>query len=256
MIGTADLVGVGEATHGSTEFVAVKDHLRHLVRTKGFTTFALEAAWSTGVRLGEWVRGGPEDLGRIMDADMSRWMRKYNRTHDDRELRIVRNDVAYAGPAQVDTITAYVACHSPVLLPEIQRLYRDRDRESRPTAGMGETVDMYQRLPLADRRRMRDNVMPAACDHAAPGQGDGRQHSVWQRNTGEGVFLPTPNQHITAESAVQTNWPRTPGEFLREGVGARYVNGLATRQHAPGVQLRRTDPPARRRHHQNSLTDR
>ncbi|MEU0940892.1 erythromycin esterase family protein [Embleya sp. NPDC005971] len=160
MIGAADLVGVGEATYGSAEFVAVKDHLfRHLVRTKGFTTFALEAAWSTGVRLGEWVRGGPEDLGRIMDADMSRWMRKYNRTQDDRELRIVRNDVAYAGPAQVDTITAYVACHSPVLLPEIQRLYRDRDRESRPTAGMGEAVDMYQRLPLADRRRMRDNVV-------------------------------------------------------------------------------------------------
>jgi len=49
MIGDARVVGLGEATHSSHDFFALKDRVfRHLVEEKGFRTFALEAPGAPG----------------------------------------------------------------------------------------------------------------------------------------------------------------------------------------------------------------
>ncbi|MFJ2913562.1 hypothetical protein ACIO8F_30040 [Streptomyces sp. NPDC087228] len=57
MVGNATVVGVGEATHSSHEFFSFKHRaFRYLVQEKGFRTFALEAPWSTGQRLNDYVR--------------------------------------------------------------------------------------------------------------------------------------------------------------------------------------------------------
>jgi len=46
MIGTARVVALGEATHVTHEFVAMKTRIfEFLVEEMGFNTFALEAAW-------------------------------------------------------------------------------------------------------------------------------------------------------------------------------------------------------------------
>jgi hypothetical protein len=56
MIGDASVVGLGEATHGSHDFFALKHRVfRHLVEEKGFCPFALEAPWSTGLLLDDDV---------------------------------------------------------------------------------------------------------------------------------------------------------------------------------------------------------
>ncbi|MET8978355.1 erythromycin esterase family protein [Streptomyces sp. NPDC004539] len=85
-IGGARVVGLGEATHGSHEFFALKARVfRHLVEKKGFRTFALEAPWSTGRRLDAYVVHGEGD------------------------------DIAWTGPEVYDEVEAYVAEHSPEL---------------------------------------------------------------------------------------------------------------------------------------------
>jgi erythromycin esterase len=62
MVGDAKVVGVGEATHGSHEFFALKDRLfRYLVEQKGFTTFALEISWSAGLRIDDYLQHGNGD---------------------------------------------------------------------------------------------------------------------------------------------------------------------------------------------------
>jgi erythromycin esterase len=94
MIGDARVVGLGEATHNSHDFFALKDRVfRHLVEKEGFRTFALEAPWSTGVRLDDYVVHGKGDPARIMREEFQRdylwwnnaeylkllqWMRAYN----------------------------------------------------------------------------------------------------------------------------------------------------------------------------------
>jgi protein-L-isoaspartate(D-aspartate) O-methyltransferase len=59
-IGDARVVCLGEATHGTSEFYALRAAItRALVRTKGFTIVAAEADWPDAARIHRYVRGLP-----------------------------------------------------------------------------------------------------------------------------------------------------------------------------------------------------
>ncbi|MEV0276001.1 erythromycin esterase family protein [Streptomyces sp. NPDC050610] len=165
MVGDAKVVGVGEATHGSHEFIADKDRLfRYLVERKGFTTFALEVDWSAGLRINDYVLHGKGNARQIMKEefqnsyrfwnnqeylDLIEWMRAYN-THHARKVQFMGDDVGYAGPELFDRVTDYAARHAPALLPRLTALYRGQ----RPTPGSSVDSWMagYMRKPLAERR--------------------------------------------------------------------------------------------------------
>ncbi|WP_369380531.1 erythromycin esterase family protein [Streptomyces sp. cg36] len=172
MVGAADIVGIGEATHNSHEFFATKRRVfQYLVEQKGFTTFALETAWSSGMRINDYVLRGEGDPVRIAREefqgsyalwnteeylDLIRWMRQYN-LHHGRKVQFMGDDMGYAGPRLFDEVTAYTARHRPALLPAVTALYRD----SRPTAGVGESMDAMLKRPLAERERRADQVRRA-----------------------------------------------------------------------------------------------
>jgi len=60
-IGDAEVVCIGEATHGTSEFYALRAHItRVLVRDRGFTIVAAEADWPDAARIHRHVRGLPE----------------------------------------------------------------------------------------------------------------------------------------------------------------------------------------------------
>ncbi|MDX6260970.1 MAG: erythromycin esterase [Kribbellaceae bacterium] len=165
MVGNARVVGVGEATHSSSEFFTLKHKIfRELVEKKGFTTFALEAPWSTGLDLDRYVVSGIGDPREIMrrdfqDAykfwnvqeylDLIEWMRSYNQTHA-RKLHFVGDDLGYASPALLDRVVDYVGKTSPAKLPEIKSLYsgiRSDDEYAAWSAA-------YFTKPLADRLKL------------------------------------------------------------------------------------------------------
>jgi erythromycin esterase len=90
-IGNARIVGMGEGTHGSSEFFAFKNRLfKYLVEQKGFTVFAIEAAWGGGMAVDRYVKGGPGTAEQAVASlefwtwntpevlDLVRWMRAYN----------------------------------------------------------------------------------------------------------------------------------------------------------------------------------
>ena len=59
-IGDARVVCLGEATHGTSEFYALRAHItKALVRTRGFTIVAAEADWPDAARIQRYVRGLP-----------------------------------------------------------------------------------------------------------------------------------------------------------------------------------------------------
>ncbi|WP_344843559.1 erythromycin esterase family protein [Kribbella ginsengisoli] len=165
MVGNARVVGVGEATHSSSEFFTLKHKiLRELVERKGFTTFALEASWSTGLDLDRYIVSGVGDPREIMRRDFQgsykfwnaqeyldliEWMRSYNRTHA-RKLHFVGDDLGYASPALLDHVIGYVGKTSPTRLNEIKRLYAgirsDAEYEAWSTA--------YLTKPLAERVKL------------------------------------------------------------------------------------------------------
>ncbi|MFE6872620.1 erythromycin esterase family protein [Kitasatospora sp. NPDC057692] len=173
MVGDATVVGVGEATHSSHEFVTLKQRmLRYLVEEKGFRTFALEAAWSSGLRIDAYLTRGEGDLKQIMDEefqgtyrwwnnaeyrDLLQWMRSYNIQHPGDPVHFVGDDNGFAGPELYDRVNAWAAASGPELAAQIGELYRGL----RPATGAEAYVNDYFAKPLAERRELAERTARA-----------------------------------------------------------------------------------------------
>lgn len=60
LIGKARIVMLGEATHGTAEFYALRARLtRRLIEEKGFDFVAIEGDWPDAAQINRYVRGGP-----------------------------------------------------------------------------------------------------------------------------------------------------------------------------------------------------
>ncbi|MFF4160166.1 erythromycin esterase family protein [Streptomyces sp. NPDC001678] len=164
MVGDARVVGMGEATHSSHEFFALKQRVfRHLVEDRGFRTYALEAPWSTGLRLNDYVLRGKGDPERVLREDFQdaylfwntreylslvQWMRSWNVAHPGDPVRFMGNDVSYSGPDLYDRVLDYVRAAHPALLPELAGLYGDL----RPTTATGPYMRACLERPLTERK--------------------------------------------------------------------------------------------------------
>ncbi|MFE1834541.1 erythromycin esterase family protein [Streptomyces sviceus] len=170
MVRGADVVGLGEATHGSRDFFRMKHRVfRYLVEEKGFRSFALELPWSSGVRLNEYVLDGKGDLKNIAHEefqgsyriwnnqdylDLIEWMRTYNLRHPDDPVQFMGDDMGYAGPESYERVTGYVARRYPQLLNRVTELYRGLA----PATDAGTYGEEYFKLPLAERRERAERT--------------------------------------------------------------------------------------------------
>ncbi|MFD0151112.1 erythromycin esterase family protein [Streptomyces sp. NPDC055721] len=159
MVGDAKVVGLGEATHGSHEFFAMKERVfRHLVEERGFTTFALEMSWSAGLRIDEYLQGGPGDPRTIAQETLAgspwereefvsliAWMREHNRRHPDRRVHFMGDDLGAPelGDHIFERVLSSVGRTRPEALPRLTELY----------AGLRPFDDIfgYLRKPVAER---------------------------------------------------------------------------------------------------------
>ncbi|GAA2797849.1 erythromycin esterase family protein [Crossiella cryophila] len=124
MIGAATVVGLGEATHGSHEFFAMKERVfRYLVQEKGFRAFALEMSWPAGLKINEFLQTGNGDARAIAKETLSgspwdreefvsliEWMREHNRRNPGRTVHFVGDDLGAprVGAEFFDRVTGYL----------------------------------------------------------------------------------------------------------------------------------------------------
>lgn len=121
LVDGARVVALGEATHGTREFLELKHRIfRFLVREMGFDTFVLEASWPEARLVDAWIAGGEGDSRILMsrlyrwflntreNLELARWMREENRGRGagDR-LHFGGIDVQYPRLA-VDTVLAFL----------------------------------------------------------------------------------------------------------------------------------------------------
>ncbi|MGW6318983.1 erythromycin esterase family protein [Streptomyces sp. NPDC055099] len=170
MIGDAKVVGIGEATHNSHEFFTLKHRItRYLVEKKGFRAFALEAPWSSGLRLDAYLLRGEGNLKQIMDEefqgtyqfwntaeyrDLLQWMRTYNIKHPKDPLHFVGDDNGFAGAELYDKVSDYAAKARPELSAQLTELYRGL----RPTTDAEKYVEEYLAKPLAERKELAERT--------------------------------------------------------------------------------------------------
>ncbi|MFE3203270.1 erythromycin esterase family protein [Embleya sp. NPDC059237] len=192
MVGDARVVGLGEATHSSHEFLTVKHRvLRYLVEEKGFRAFTLEAAWSTGLRLDAYVVRGEGDLKKIMDEefqgsyrlwnnaeyrDLLQWMRAYNVKHPKDPVRFVGDDNGFAGAELYDKVGAYAAAARPELVPQLTELYRGL----RPATDVDTYINEYLSKPIAERKAIAERTGRAVeLLRQRPGTGSDADAQAW-----------------------------------------------------------------------------
>ncbi|MCM2577872.1 erythromycin esterase family protein [Streptomyces meridianus] len=170
-VGAADLVGVGEGTHGTHEFFTLQHRLfRYLVEKKGFASFGRETGWGAGLDINAWVLGGPGDIRAIMRASFQaddilwaneeyarlfEWMRAHNAGHAEK-LQFMGFDMTPVEPRLYDRVLDFVARHYPDLKPAFDDLYRGR-----PTGSVAEATREYQRRPAADLTDMAERARQA-----------------------------------------------------------------------------------------------
>jgi erythromycin esterase len=181
MVRDATVVGLGGATRGAHELSAIKHRvLRFLIEELGFRSLALEADWTKGVQLDEYVRtgnGDPEAL--LADArpfwrteeflDVVRWMRSYNQQHSADPLRIVGMDITGVRALAYDAVAEYVRRAAPDRLAEIETHYE----VLRPSNGIDEHTEWYRsqpdKQPFIDHARLAHDLVdsvPAHDSHA------------------------------------------------------------------------------------------
>jgi len=171
MVAGATLVGMGEATHGCSEFFRMKHRiLRYLVERKGFTAFGLEADLAACRALDAHVLTGAGDPRALVAdlgmwpwaaeevVDLVGWMRAWNAEPGrSRKVRFFGFDMQ-DGAAALDQLLEYVAAADPAGRAAVAELLLP----CRAFMGLGNPFRLPLHLaPDGLRRLVRMNLLAA-----------------------------------------------------------------------------------------------
>lgn len=130
VVGSARVVALGEATHGTREFFHLKHRLfEYLVSELGFSVFAIEASWPESEAVDEYVRTGQGDPAKALAGlyawpwnteevlDLIRWMRQWNAVPGHRQVRFYGFDPR-AGAVAAERLAARLQQIEPALAAE------------------------------------------------------------------------------------------------------------------------------------------
>lgn len=146
IIGRASLVGLGEETHGTHEFIAVKARLaKYLIANLGFTTFVMENNWGTSRLLDAYINGGIGITTSVMYQSLFgswltqeyqalfEWMRAYNANpaHTPK-IHFLGMDCQGVSQSDFEAVEQYVQQVAPQQVAFVQSLYRPIIAESLP----------------------------------------------------------------------------------------------------------------------------
>lgn len=134
VIGSARVVGIGEGTHGTSEFFRMKSKIvSYLARNLGFTIFAIEANMPEAAKMNDYVLNGAGDPKQLLAGmyfwtwntqevlDMVTWMRQFNASGQGR-IEFLGFDMQYAAVA-MSNVGAFVGRADPGLMAMVASNY-------------------------------------------------------------------------------------------------------------------------------------
>ncbi|MGH1231770.1 erythromycin esterase family protein [Bacillus toyonensis] len=135
MIGSAQYVGLGENTHGSSEIFTMKFRLvKYLVTEMGFTNFTMEEDWGNGLKLNEYIqtgKGNPREFLKLLYPTdeiiaMIEWMKDYNADPSNKKkIQFIGLDLKTMDQSVFNKVIDYVKQHRPDLRAEVEENYKD-----------------------------------------------------------------------------------------------------------------------------------
>lgn len=276
LVGDAQVVGLGEATHGTKEFFQLKHRmLEFLVEEMGFRVFAIEANLPEAYAVDEYIRTGQGDPAKALlglDSwpwntqeflDQILWMRKYNADPSHtKKLRFYGVDMLGSRAAlaqvqawlekaapeearQLDAIGQRFAMRiGGTLEKEVEALISRLDgRKAALAAGKQAPIFERQRQNLrilAQYARMKSG--PAYSSRVRDEAMAANLRWIQAQEPGEKIVLWAHNAHIGTDSWKPTDLLlRSMGWHLRQALKDDYLPiGFAFRE--GGFQAQNTDP--------------
>jgi len=201
LIGDAHIVGLGEATHGTSEFFRMKHRIIDFLASEmGFTIFAIEANMPEAYRVNDYVlngRGDPKELLKGMYfwtwnteevLDMILWMREFNLSGKGR-MQFTGFDMQYMLVA-AGIVRDFVKEADPDYLPTVD-------------AAHALAIEVY------NLKRSGSPDFAAKYDAAAEAVTAVREHLESLRSFDSGLrkdpVQRRPSQHITLDWAIQNS---------------------------------------------------
>jgi erythromycin esterase len=106
------LIGLGESTHGTSEFTIIRtDMFKYLVERHGYTVFFLEADYNACERVNRFIQGANDTVEEAVKeirlwpwltqelVDLIEWMRLYNQQNENRlqfvgcDMQLIKDDM-------------------------------------------------------------------------------------------------------------------------------------------------------------------
>lgn len=128
--GSARVIAMGEGTHGTSEFFALKDRVfRYSVEHGGVIVFAQETSWTDGENIEQYLQTGKGNLHDLLAAtfavwnnqetfDLLEWMRAYNVVHPH-ALHFFGIDMQAPGDA-ANLVIAFYKQYDPTNAPRVE----------------------------------------------------------------------------------------------------------------------------------------
>jgi len=133
IIGSAQIVGLGEATHGSREIFQLKERIvEYLATQKGFSVLAIEANMPDVQRINEFILDGDGDPKELLKGlywawstqealDLILWMRELNQSGKGR-VELAGFDMQNPDRA-MDIVKHFVQKQEPTYFGHVQQVY-------------------------------------------------------------------------------------------------------------------------------------
>ena len=150
LIGDAQFVLVGEATHGTHEFYSERAAItKRLIAEKGFSVVAIEADWPDSARVHRYVRGNMADANtnealsgfsrfpiwmwrNTVMVDFVEWLRRFNRDIDPKQAPVGFYGMdLYSLHASIEAVLKYLEKVDPDSAKRAQLRYSCFDHFSR-----------------------------------------------------------------------------------------------------------------------------
>src|SRR5437868_9243382 len=158
---SARIVGLGESTHGTSEFQRVKHRLlEFLVKEMGYTVFTMETPYSDAQPMNDYVLHGKGNRADVLSklgyvawdteefAAMVDWMRAYNRTVPDaKKVRFYGVDL-FRNSVGREKVLAAVRRALPAAVATTDSLFRTLAEQERRFPRWDTTVIAAARAPL------------------------------------------------------------------------------------------------------------
>jgi erythromycin esterase-like protein len=140
-VGDADVVLIGEATHGTHEFYQLRaDLTRALIQHKGFNVVAVEADWPDAYRANRWVQGSSRDEDAAsalagftrfprwmwrndVVVDFLTWLREHNLQRHPRDRAGFYGFDLYSLHTSIEAVLSYLAKVDPDGAQRARRRY-------------------------------------------------------------------------------------------------------------------------------------